>query len=580
MYYLASVVTPLLAAVLEAIDLVPTSNTRIQALHHLYKLLNSIVNSKVDSYLNVLEVVAYHTPKARYAAITLLATFWPKALGHLVVSKPLPIASYPHLAGIGIQREWLNDHPYTHQFVPWRFDTALSKDRGALTKYDCRCCLQSINGFGLLCPFCMSAVHLDCYDYQDGSHMFQYTMANDSNMQKIAMHRFSYVLSSRRDHEPAIISSQRHSFRLVNLFGVSLCFLCRKPLWGCVAQGFKCSSCLHVAHAGCVSDASAATLTGCHSNTFDTSHVSVDWSILRSTFVAQYRDSLFFGEELKKLTYEEVSVFYAVFWTQLQLLVNGVAMGSVVVNTKYGDQTNGITEFELHQAVRTYEERLTLGWLSPSLILSQYMEENRLDAFRHHLLFDWSSLVFITSVIKSPHDAGHSTITNSPDLLQVLRPDITPKFSHDTTSHSLEVVSVTQVCDILADRFCIRADTAARFLLSHLHHIGHFDRMDYGPILFRGEDQRKQVPCRFPLPLGLDISTDVDTLVSAVEACLSDLNLSVNEIGFLLLSRKLSPNGMMSQYALRRLTRSVLSWITAEVSFRSVKQNPVTVVFL
>jgi len=301
--------------------------------------------------------------------------------------------------------------------------------------------------------------------------------------------------------------------------------------------------------------------------------VSVDWSVLRRSFLAQYRDALFSGEELKKLTYEEVSVLYAVFWTQLQLLINGLAMGSVVVNTKYGDQTNGITEFELHQAVRTYEERLTLGWLSPSLILSQYMEENRFDAFRHHLYFDWSSLVFITSIIKTPHDADHATSTNSPDLLQVLRPDVTPKSSYDTTTHSLEVVSLTQVFDVLADRFCVRVRAAARFLLSHLHHIGHFDRLDHHHLLFQGEDQRKQLLFRFPLPLGLDISTDVDTLVSAVEACLSDLNLSVNEVGFLLLSRKLSPDGMMSQYALHRLTRSVLSWITAEVGFLTIRQK-------
>ena len=563
-YYFASIITPLLAAVLETIELVPTYGTRLQALHRLYQLLNTVLNSKADSYLNVLEVIAYHTPKARHAAITVLATFWPKALGHVVVSKPLPIASYAHLAGTGSKREWLNDHPYTHQFVPWRFSTGSeTKENEA---HDCRCCSHSVSGFALLCPFCMSAVHLDCYDYQDGSHMFQYTMANDPNMQKIAVHRFSYVLSSRRDAEPSIVSSQRHSFRLVNLFGLSLCSICQKPLWGCVAQGYKCSSCLHVAHAECISNASAVTLSVCRSNNFDTSHVSVDWSVLRSSFVARYRDGLFSEEELKNRSYEEITVLHAVFWTQLQLLINGVAMGSVVVNSRYGHQDNDITEFELHQVIRRYEDRLSFGWLTPSPTLNQYMEENCLEVSKHCILFDWSSLVFITSVIKTPHEAEEITTTHSSQLLHVSRPEVSPKSSHNTTTHSLEVVSLACMYDVLALKFCIRVDAAARFLLSHLHHLGLFDRLDLGSILFQGEGRLEHLRCNFPLPLGLDISTNVETLVSAVEACLTDLNLSVNEVGFLLLARKLSPDGMMSEYALRRITRSILSWITAEVS--------------
>jgi hypothetical protein len=412
----------------------------------------------------------------------------------------------------------------------------------------------------------MTAVHLDCYDYQDGTHMFQYTMANDSNMQKIAMHRFSYVLSSRRDLEPSIITSQRHSFRLVNLFGLSLCFVCRKPLWGCVAQGYKCSSCLHVAHAECLSNTIDATLSACRSNNFDTSHVSVDWSVLRHSFLDRYHDGLFLEEEIKKRTYEEISVLYATFWTQLQLLINGVAMGSIIVNTRYGNQSNDITEFELHRAVQVYEDRLTFGWLTPSPTLNQYMQENSLVASNYSILFDWSSLVFITSVIKTPYDAEQTATTNSPQLLHVSQPGVTPKSTHGTTAYSLEVVSLSQMRDALAFEFGVQVDAAARYLLSHLHHIGLFDRLDSEPVLFHADYPLQQMRCRFPLPLGLDTSTDIETLVSTVEACLSDLNLSVNEAGFLLLARKLFPNGMMSEYALRRITRGILSWVIAEVS--------------
>ncbi len=72
--------------------------------------------------------------------------------------------------------------------------------------------------------------------------------------------------------------------------------------------------------------------------------------------------------------------------------------------------------------------------------------------------------------------------------------------------------------------------------------------------------------CFFPLPLGLDLSIDVETLVSAIEACLCDIDLYVNEFGFLLLTRRMWPDGLMSDYALKRLARSVFAWIINEVS--------------
>ncbi|KAJ7172444.1 hypothetical protein C8R46DRAFT_149097 [Mycena filopes] len=70
--------------------------------------------------------------------------------------------------------------------------------------------------------------------------------------------------------------------------------------------------------------------------------------------------------------------------------------------------------------------------------------------------------------------------------------------------------------------------------------------------------------CVFPIPLGLDLSTNVETLAAAVEACLADLDLSVNEAGFLLLMRKLWPNGMATEYSLKRLMRTIVTWILAE----------------
>ena len=43
------------------------------------------------AYLAILKVVAYHIPQMRHTALALIATFWPRALGHVIVGQSLPI---------------------------------------------------------------------------------------------------------------------------------------------------------------------------------------------------------------------------------------------------------------------------------------------------------------------------------------------------------------------------------------------------------------------------------------------------------------------------------------------------------
>lgn len=119
------------------------------------------------------------------------------------------------------------------------------------------------------------------------------------------------------------------------------------------------------------------------------------------------------------------------------------------------------------------------------------------------------------------------------------------------------------------------SDAISGHLLGHLHHLGFFHRQDLQPILYEGRFSNEEIPCVFAIPLGLDLSTEVETLFAAIEGCLSDLDLSVNEQGLLLLTRKLWPNGMASEYGLHRLARNLISWILAEVNYSrlTLKQN-------
>ena len=92
------------------------------------------------------------------------------------------------------------------------------------------------------------------------------------------------------------------------------------------------------------------------------------------------------------------------------------------------------------------------------------------------------------------------------------------------------------------------------------------ERADAHPVLFTEGADPERVPLVFPLPFGFDITLEVETLVATVEACLSDIHLSVNEVGLLLLVRRFWPNGMLSDYSFRRLAKAILSWILSEVS--------------
>ena len=91
MYYLSSLVAPLLAAIMEYVDLSVNMDPTTQRFHRFFRVLTQ---GKPDVYLDLLEVIAYHTPSARFAGLSILARYWPKALGHLTMSRSIGIATF------------------------------------------------------------------------------------------------------------------------------------------------------------------------------------------------------------------------------------------------------------------------------------------------------------------------------------------------------------------------------------------------------------------------------------------------------------------------------------------------------
>lgn len=566
-YYLASLVAPLLAAVLEAVDA-----TSLQPTHELairfYGLLEIVASLKVDAYNDLLQIAAYHTAQSRKSACALLSTLWPKIIGHATVSRNLSIplsleyrkATIPWIAHRG--------HTHHHQFVPWQFIQRSSwSNFQDIPQHGCSLCSMAIHGFGLLCPFCMCAVHWDCYEPPDGTLIQHYTMAQDANAQRVAVLRISSVIPS--GGEPSF-QYNYHNFELVTLFTLSLCYLCHQPLWGCIAQGAKCSTCSYIAHTSCLL---SSKMPMCGAFQLDSEHMTVDHEALRRSMLNQFPELRWTDEQLGMLSYEEVLIIYDNLRTQLQLIVNGVEGSSIIVTQRgvkaAANAKDTVLEgFELTTTL-DYCKRLlasTTSQKSPATL--DYMEESKIGPLEHSILYDFSNLVYLTTTMKSPifHPA---TPSPSADLLNV---DSRDPFEADppateSNAHPYEAVPLSHMRDILNMEFNLRHPVTTQVLLNHLFHLSFFERLDLRQNITI-DPVSDDALCVFPLPLGLDMSADVETLVASIETCLLDLDLSVNEFGFLLLVRKFWPNGLMSDYGLRRLARGILSWIIAEVSMK------------
>lgn len=570
-YHLSSLVSPLLSTIFENISIL---NTALPSLHSFFRLVGTIVEAKPDAYLNVFEVVAYCSARARQAAIVVLTTYWPRALGHIVVTKMLPTLNPLEFSNTLSETASSHMDQYRHSFVPWGF----SNSNDALSA-SCFACGEGLEGYGFLCPMCRCGVHFECYTYPEGRCLAQYDADPDGDG-KSAQYRYCYSQPSRRFGRMEVRKS-RHLFKLCNIFTLTLCFLCERPLWGNVMQGLKCSECHRFAHSGCLSRSSARDLVICEGRPAYDACVRVPWATLRQSFVENHKGFIYKLDQLGDKSYEEISVLYAALWIQLQMLQFGVSLGSIVVEKPPPEATGGptrrhldekgIRNFELHYLIQLYHSFLSGGSLRASPTFEEYFLENDINAEKHLICFDWGSLVYILTVIKSPPSHLPLLGENSSDLLDVNHPGgsnmIGSPADDVETTHTYEVASLAHIRDALGTVFDITSDDGARFLISHLHSLGFLERTDLSN-LWVGDDattKYDEVYCNFPLPVGLDLSNEVETLAAAIEACLSDFDLSVNEIGLLLLTRRFWYDGMITDNALRRLNKCLISWILAEV---------------
>jgi hypothetical protein len=572
-YHLSSLVPPLLSTIFENISIL---NTTLPSMHRFFRLFGTIIDAKPDAYLDVFEVVAYCSVRARQAAIVILSTYWPRALGHIVVTKMLPTLNPLEFSNTLSETASSHVDQYRHSFIPWNF----SNSNDALSA-SCFACGEELEGYGFVCPLCRCGVHFGCYTYPEGCSLAQYDMDVDGDG-KAAQYRYCYSQPSRRFGRIELRKS-RHLFKLANIFTLTLCFLCENPLWGDTAQGMKCSECHRFAHPDCLSRSSSKGLVVCEGRPTYDARVRIPWAVLRRSFVETYKGFIYKLDQLNDKSYEEVGVLYSALWIQLQMLQSGVSLGSIIVEkpepeaasgpTRKQLDEKGIRKFELHYLIQLYHSFLTGGNLRVSPTFEEYFLENDVRAENHLICFDWASLVYILTVIKSPPSHLPLIGGNSSDLLDVNHLEgsnmITSPANDTETPHTYEIASLAHIRDALGTAFDITSDDGARYLISHLHSLGFLERTDLAHLWVADDatTNYEEEYCSFPLPLGLDLSNEVETLAAAIEACLSDLDLSVNEIGLLLLTRRFWYDGMITDNALRRLTKCLISWILAEVEY-------------
>jgi hypothetical protein len=545
-------------------------NGDLETLHQFHSTLLTIVRLKEDAYTDMVDVVAFDSLTSRRAAIEALTTFWPKAFGHLILAKPLAIMSYSECLRVSTFPPQPS-LPETHEFILWRFSSTSATSPGPNPRQtnrlviNCSVCTKPITGIGLYCPCCTLTVHTGkCYDHEGGIDILRYE-AKEDQIEKISTIRYSRRLPQRLGIEQATMRRGRHHFEQVHLFSLVLCFLCRRPLWGCYNQGLRCSTCLHYAHAGCLER--IKDLPTCRKTPFQWKHVIIQREALQKSW-SEYYDPLIWGEgELFDRSYEEVSIAYGIFWMELELFTAGISAGSIVVEqtvtrSSTGRSNDRVAEnFGLHYCVALYFAQLSGSRLAKSRSTAEYVENcGALDA-EISLLHNLPLLLLAASVVKLPQ-TQHS-VQN--EFLQVGHEE--EEEMSDELPHPLEIVSLAHIRDALGYEVAVYSDMAARFIIGQMHRLGIFVRIDSAPDVFTpGDSDAMDVLCSFPSTLAIDASTSVESLFASIQACLEDLDVSVNEFGFLLLVRRCWPSGLMTDYALSRLTSLVLSWILSEVS--------------
>ncbi|KAI8993719.1 hypothetical protein BDB01DRAFT_716190 [Pilobolus umbonatus] len=350
--------------------------------------------------------------------------------------------------------------------------------------------------------------------------------------------------------------------------------------------------------------------------------IQISYTKLYASFYEYYGD--FLPRELEDLEgkgFEETSEILNVLLIQENIIRYGIAAGTITIlqynplspssiaqdlpfpMTGSSNETNGISSI-LGTAIELCSEYLRSGKCRASTYLSEFFSNKHSniddcllskESYLSHLSAMMKSLTvssstfgslvqsFVTtpgsaaSPIAHPFDKRKSA-GDSRGFLQVLPNSLrSPKyewnsfenhFADEQTPH--DTLNRSALLSWIMANLNFKNRKLGEILLQHMQNMGLFERFDASPILFHMDSsdnhypESKLIQCIFPVPYAIDNSFNVEALIGAIDSCLTDVNISVNECGFLLLIHRCWPDPFLSSYTSERLIYIILKWILDE----------------
>ncbi|CAG8706897.1 19695_t:CDS:2, partial [Racocetra fulgida] len=417
----------------------------------------------------------------------------------------------------------------------------------------CAQCSNPVFGFGLRCWGCKLSLHFRCYNSPHGGFQAEYPL--NSGVHKLATPRYCDIIHSKRecifkgcfqgDNSDSSTISENiagHKFHLVNLFTLTLCIACHLPLWETKAR--------------------------CQTSSMNESDVLIEYEDLCQDFRKYFDHILILENAISLHTYEELSMMYTILQIQDNILQNGILAGCLIIKQhNYNPLTStseNFEKFELQESIDLYKSYLDDGKLSLCSLSVEYWDAIK-KKYHPCMMSCENYLAHIASAIKSSNYFEPSEQDYIDQHLSVYGTEANISSSKGASDNPDRTLATHELIKWIQENIGFRNSFSTKVILQQLVNIGFLERIDGHPILFGDDDPEKNiVECSLPLPFATECSSAVETLLTAISSCLSDVNISINECGFLLMMRRCWPGPFMSKYVLERLVYSIIEWMNDE----------------
>ncbi|RCI06289.1 hypothetical protein CU098_009425 [Rhizopus stolonifer] len=571
-YHTYALFSPLLFFMIEYLDpylTKPENDTQTQqadSIYNFHRALGFMMRHKSDIYLDLLDIISHSTNAVKYRACQVLFSYYPTSVGHALITQPVSVLASEE------DQEPTEDHVW----YPHMFETPVT----------CKECAQIIEGFGLCCYPCKASVHYQCSHHVLKEQGLLYYL-KVGGIQKVVTPHFSllpceprfkdrvqlgdvdWTVASNATHVPL----NNHQFNLVNLYTLTNCASCHLPLCGVSQQAYRCSACHRLVHPQCL----AKTKNCLPGESLVENDLCLTSALLDQSLCDFYKDAMpLKAKELQGRSFEEVSAMLNMLVLQDNIVHYGIASGSIMISDR--EEGQSVHAFDtgscrlLSESIKLCLDHLSqckpffTTYASFRYILSQDEYLGHLGAMMKSLTTTLFGDVSPTGYTSPGLDKRRS-VGDSRGFLQVNPAPPFPSWEEEEENfdqNSHEQLDRSLLLSWMMTNMNFKSRKATEILLQHMRNLGLFERADGSPVVF-GADEISQedsqpIICVFPVPFGIQTSYTVESTLNAIEACLRDVDLSVNECGLLLLIRRCWPDALMPVYARERLIGALLRW--------------------